>query len=175
LHSPTEFIARHNDWDHCRSDVVTARRLEEYSIAAADAVLCPSHYLARQAEAHYRLTAGAVTVIPYPLGDIQVVPRREETWERGTICFSGRLEPRWTVYAPGTSFQTIVVVPPDCESMTESLISGGGGTAEPEQAPLVHWSPSVHALPSLHAVPSGANTSAGHAPVEPSQLSAASH
>jgi len=94
LHSPTEFIARHNDWDHSLPGVMTARRLEEYSIAAADALLCPSRYLARQAEAHYGLAAGAVTVIPYPIGDSRAVLRRGETWARGTICFSGRLEPR---------------------------------------------------------------------------------
>ena len=94
LHSPTEFIARHNDWDQSLPGLMTARRLEEYSLAAADAVLSPSRYLAREAETHFGLAAGAVTVIPYALGDSQIVSRRAEIWSRGSICYSGRLEPR---------------------------------------------------------------------------------
>ena len=74
LHSPTELIARHNGWDHSLPNILSAKRFEDYSIAAADALLCPSRYLARQAEEHYGLAKGEITVIPYPLGDSRVLP-----------------------------------------------------------------------------------------------------
>lgn len=94
LHSPTEFIAQHNDWDICVPDTLTAKRLEDYSIATADALLCPSRYLARQVEAHYGLKEGIVSVIPYPMGDTPLLERDTRTWEKGSICYIGRLERR---------------------------------------------------------------------------------
>jgi glycosyltransferase involved in cell wall biosynthesis len=94
LHSPTEFIAHYNDWDMGLPAVLTAKRLENYSIAAADALLCPSRYLARQAEAHYGLTEGSIGVIPLPIGNSPMLERNPETWKQGTICYVGRLEPR---------------------------------------------------------------------------------
>lgn len=94
LHSPTEFIARHNDWDMSLPGAQTAKRLEDYSIAAADALLCPSRYLARQAEAHYGLAGRTVQVIPYPLGESRLIERDSLTWANGAICYAGRLEPR---------------------------------------------------------------------------------
>ena len=68
LHSPTEFIARHNEWEPDRPGAATAMRLERESIQWADALLCPSRFLAGQAEELYRLPAGAVQVIPLPPG-----------------------------------------------------------------------------------------------------------
>ncbi|HSO74491.1 MAG TPA: glycosyltransferase family 4 protein, partial [Blastocatellia bacterium] len=94
LHSPTEFIARHNDWDMSQPGVLTAKRLENYSIAAADALVCPSRYLARQAETHYGLAKDAIPIIPYPIGESRIIKREESTWESGTICYVGRLERR---------------------------------------------------------------------------------
>jgi len=94
LHSPTEFIARHNDWDLSLPAVLTAKRLEDYSIAAADALLCPSRYLARQAEAHYGLASGSIAVVPLPIGSNDTLERSEDTWKEGTICYAGRLERR---------------------------------------------------------------------------------
>jgi glycogen synthase len=94
LHSPTELIVRANRWDAARADHVTARRLEEYSIGAADALVCPSRYLARQAEAHYALAPGTVAVIPLPIGDGAPIARPDHVWKDGTICYVGRLEPR---------------------------------------------------------------------------------
>lgn len=94
LHSPTEFIAQHNDCDMSQPEVLTAKRLENYSIAAADALVCPSLYLARQAEIHYGLAKDAIPVIPYPLGESRILKREESTWESGTICYVGRLERR---------------------------------------------------------------------------------
>jgi glycogen(starch) synthase len=94
LHSPTEFIFRHNGWDLGRADFLTTKRLEDYSIRAADALLCPSAYLARQAETHYDLDAGRINVIPLPIGDTPLVARDEAAWGNDTFCYVGRLEPR---------------------------------------------------------------------------------
>jgi glycogen(starch) synthase len=94
LHSPMEFIARHSEYDMGDPYFLTAKRLEDYSIAAADALLCPSQYLARQAEGHYGLAAGSIRVIPLPIGDNPLLERDEDTWEHGTICYVGRLERR---------------------------------------------------------------------------------
>jgi glycosyltransferase involved in cell wall biosynthesis len=94
LHSPTEFIVRYNDWDIGHPFFTTAKRLEDYSIAAADALLCPSQYLARQAEAHYGLAADSIQVIPLPIGGNPMLERGKDTWEQGTICYTGRLERR---------------------------------------------------------------------------------
>lgn len=94
LHSPTEFIARHNDWDIYLPDTLTAKRMEDYSIAAADALLCPSRYLARQIETFYGLEEGTVCVIPYPMGESPILKRNNSVWEHGTICYVGRLERR---------------------------------------------------------------------------------
>jgi glycosyltransferase involved in cell wall biosynthesis len=94
LHSPTEFIARHNGWDAGLPSALTATRLEHYCIAAADALLCPSAYLARQAERAYGLEPGTVTVIPLPVGDNPQVERDASTWTTGSILYTGRLERR---------------------------------------------------------------------------------
>jgi glycogen(starch) synthase len=94
LHSPTEFIFLHNGWDLRRKDYLPMKRLEDYTIAAADAHLTPSRFLARQCEERYGLEADSITVLPYPLGDTPVVERPEATWSEGTICYVGRLEPR---------------------------------------------------------------------------------
>jgi|GEM_PF-842199 len=94
LHSPTEFIVRHNEWDLGYSFFRTAKRLEDFSIAAADVRLCPSQYLARQAEKHYGLEPGSVEVIRLPTGDTQRIERDQQIWSSGTICYTGRLEPR---------------------------------------------------------------------------------
>ena len=94
LHSPTELIARHNEWRPDRPGVATAARLEAESIRGADALLCPSRFLARQAEERYGLAAGAVEVIPLPLGGGAPIERAPAVWERGTVCYVGRLERR---------------------------------------------------------------------------------
>ncbi|ACK72616.1 glycosyl transferase group 1 [Gloeothece citriformis PCC 7424] len=94
LHSPTEFIALHNQWDINYSFFQTAKRLEAYSIATADALLCPSQFFARQAEARYQLETGSIKTIPLPLGDSPFLERDQETWNNGTICYIGRLEER---------------------------------------------------------------------------------
>ena len=93
LHAPTEFIAQQNESSHRHADLA-AKRLEDYSIAAADAFLCPSHFLACQAEVHYGIPRGSVAVIRMPLGDTPLVDRPDDVWRTGTISYVGRLEPR---------------------------------------------------------------------------------
>jgi len=94
LHSPVELIVRYNDGDIGHPRFLTQKRLEDYSIAAADALLCPSRYLAYQLEAHFGLADGFIKVIPYPIGDTPLLKRDKDTWENGTICYVGRLERR---------------------------------------------------------------------------------
>jgi glycogen synthase len=94
LHSPAELIFRHNDWDLTLSDYEPLRRVEEFTVRAADLVLCPSRYLARQCERIFNLTPGEVQVIPYPLGDTPRLERDPDVWRRNSICYTGRLELR---------------------------------------------------------------------------------
>lgn len=94
LHSPTETIYRHNEWPLGWSDYLPMKRLEDYVIKAADAHICPSDYLARQAEDHYGLGRQSIRVIPLPMGKTQRLERDEKTWVNGSICYFGRLEPR---------------------------------------------------------------------------------
>lgn len=94
VHSPTEFIYRHNEWAAGRPQYAPMVRLEEYCIGAADALLCPSRYLADQAAARYAIPAGRIRVIPYPTGDFPFIPRGAAAWNGGGIIYIGRLEPR---------------------------------------------------------------------------------
>lgn len=94
LHSPTEYIFRHNEWDIGRPDYLPQRRLEEYSIAAADALLSPSRHLAQQIETQFGLRAGSVHVVPYPMGEFPYLERTAQIWAEGTVCYVGRLELR---------------------------------------------------------------------------------
>jgi len=94
LHSPSEFIFRANDWSPRRPAYLTMKRLEDHVIKAADALVCPSRYLARQCELHYGFAPGTVQVIPLPMGDTDKIERTDETWRDGSVCYFGRLEPR---------------------------------------------------------------------------------
>ena len=94
LHSPTEFIAHHNEWDLSLSRWQMIRDLERYSILSADVLLCPSQYLSQQVAAHYRGQTPRIEIIPYPLGEMETVERQSEVWRTGSICYVGRLEKR---------------------------------------------------------------------------------
>jgi glycosyltransferase involved in cell wall biosynthesis len=94
LHSPTEFVARHNDWDPALPLATTSIRLEEYSIRAADSLLCPSAFLARRVEALYHRDPGSIEVIPLPYGASPRLQRSAETWRHGSVLYVGRLERR---------------------------------------------------------------------------------
>jgi glycosyltransferase involved in cell wall biosynthesis len=94
LHSPTELIFRYNEWTAARPEYQPMVRYEEYCIGAADALLCPSRYLANQLETRYGLAPDAISVIPYPAGDFPFVPREPRAWAEHRIAYIGRLEPR---------------------------------------------------------------------------------
>jgi glycosyltransferase involved in cell wall biosynthesis len=94
LHSPTEFIGRYNEWDMTLPRWETAKRMEELSIVAADGLLCPSGFFARQAQIRYGLPQDRVEIIPYPLGARPRIERASDIWSKGAICFVGRLERR---------------------------------------------------------------------------------
>ena len=94
IHSPSERIFAANGWDTSVADYAPAAGLEEYCITAADAVLCPSQFVADEVMARYAVDRAVVSVVPYPRGDVPVVARSSHTWDAGTICHVGRLEPR---------------------------------------------------------------------------------
>ena len=94
LHSPTVMIAHNNSWPVDGPSVVAASRLEEYSIRAADGLLCPSRYLAAGVRNHYELPSESIDVIPYPSIGLAKLDRDHEVWSGGSICYVGRLEPR---------------------------------------------------------------------------------
>lgn len=94
LHSPTEFIVHHNERDATLPYWLVAKRMEDYSIGAADALFCPSRYLAGQAERHYGLASGSITVVRLPVGDMPLQLRSNWIWANGSILYVGRLELR---------------------------------------------------------------------------------
>ncbi len=94
LHSPSKMIFENNEWDQTLTDFEPLCRFEEYSIRAADALLCPSHYLARATKALFHLEEVCIRVIPYPMGDLKQIKRDPAVWGRDSICYTGRLELR---------------------------------------------------------------------------------
>ena len=94
LHSASTFIRRYQGASDTPRAYPTMARMEAFCIQAADAHLCPSQYYAAQAEAYFHLPTDSVRVIPLPVGSIPFIQRSAKTWERGSICFVGRLEPR---------------------------------------------------------------------------------
>jgi glycosyltransferase involved in cell wall biosynthesis len=94
LHSPTEFIVRHNEWDPAFADFRSLARFEAYSISAADGLVCPSHYLAGQAAAHFGVARASIEVVPYPVVEPEPLARRAEAWSADRIAYVGRLEMR---------------------------------------------------------------------------------
>jgi glycogen(starch) synthase len=94
LHSSTEQVYRANTWSQTVSDYEPLVRFEEATMLAADALLSPSVFVARQAAERLRVPAERVTVIPYPLAAAAPLHREASTWSRGGLCHIGRLEPR---------------------------------------------------------------------------------
>src|SRR5262249_48973587 len=93
-HSPSEFISHFNGVILTPRAYLLMTRMEEFCIRAADALLCPSRFLAGQCAARYELPLERITMIRYPIGFMDLVERAPEVWARGSICFVGRLEPR---------------------------------------------------------------------------------
>jgi len=94
LHTSSEFVVRFNEWDGGSPFWLMAKRFEDYTIAAADAWLCPSHFLARQVETEFGLEGGSIKVIRLPIGGNPRLQRTDPVWRNGTICYVGRMEPR---------------------------------------------------------------------------------
>jgi len=94
LHSPSQMIFEHNEWDKTLTDFLPLSRFEEYTIKAADALACPSRYLAKRVSALFHLDPDSIEVVPYPMGDTPFVDRGIEVWQRDAICYVGRLELR---------------------------------------------------------------------------------
>jgi glycosyltransferase involved in cell wall biosynthesis len=94
IHSPSERIFEANAWDTTVADYRPAIAQEEFSIDAADAVLCPSWFVADEVLARYKVRRSALTVIPYPRGNAPQIARAPSVWSTGSICHVGRLEPR---------------------------------------------------------------------------------
>lgn len=115
LHSPSEQIFAANGWDTTVADYLPAVALEEYSITAADAILCPSRFLAEQALVRYRIDRSRVSVIPYPLGDAPHLDRSAHTWATGSICHVGRIELRKGVLEWADAVASIAVGHPDLD------------------------------------------------------------
>lgn len=94
LHTPWEFVCHANGRGLASEYDITLKQFEDYTIGAADALLCPSAFLAAHAERHYGLPSGSVERIPYPIGNTPLISRPPETWQSGTICYFGRFEGR---------------------------------------------------------------------------------
>jgi glycosyltransferase involved in cell wall biosynthesis len=94
LHCPTEFARRFNGALTTYPEYVVMKRMEDFCIHAADALLCPSHYLARQCREHYGLAPEQIKVIHLPVGFTPLVERDRQVWAEGSICYVGRIEPR---------------------------------------------------------------------------------
>lgn len=94
VHSPSARIFAANQWDTTVADFAPAAAMEAFTLTHADAVLCPSRFIADQAIADYALDPTTVTVIPYPRPETPLVTRDDRTWQAGTFCHVGRLEPR---------------------------------------------------------------------------------
>jgi glycogen(starch) synthase len=94
LHSPTEVIFHFSGVLSTPRAYMPMKRMEEFCIRAADALLCPSRYLARQCAGFYGLPEQRIRVIHLPVGFMEFVDRDSDVWARGGICFVGRLERR---------------------------------------------------------------------------------
>lgn len=94
LHSPSEFIHHYNGPAVTPPALPVMKRMEEYCIQAADALLCPSKSLAADAGKRFQFSPDKIKVIPLPVGAAPFIEREAIAWEKGAICFVGRLEPR---------------------------------------------------------------------------------
>jgi glycosyltransferase involved in cell wall biosynthesis len=95
LHSPSQMIFRYNEWDESLTDFLPLCRFEEYTIRAADALVCPSRYLADGVADLFGLDSSQIEIIPYPMGiETPILERGPEVWARDAICYVGRLELR---------------------------------------------------------------------------------
>jgi glycogen synthase len=91
LHSATRFIQHYNGLPSTPG-IMLMKRMEEYCIRAADALLCPSNTYADLCATTFGVPRASIKVIPLPMGSIEVQQRTAAVWKSGGICFVGRLE-----------------------------------------------------------------------------------
>ena len=94
LHSPSEFVWRYNGWPATGESSASVRDEEEWCLLQADALLCPSAFLAREAAQRYGIAEDRITVIPYPLGTFGSGRPAPAASASGPVVYVGRLEPR---------------------------------------------------------------------------------
>ena len=94
LHTSTEYVAINNDVDRCLAYYQTAKQLEDFTVEHADALLCPSQFLAKQVEERFGRKIKGVTVIPLPINGFDEQQRTEDVWRNGRVTFIGRPEKR---------------------------------------------------------------------------------
>jgi len=94
LHSPSKVIRHYNGAMGTPPRYGPMKRMEEFCIKAADHLLCPSHYFAHQCAELFDLAPNRISVIHLPVGFTPLVERPPGIWEKGSVCFVGRLEPR---------------------------------------------------------------------------------
>jgi glycogen(starch) synthase len=94
LHCPSVFSRHFNGALDRPRQFTLMKRMEDFCIRSADALLCPSRYLASQCREHYGLPPEWIKVIHLPVGFAPRIERKPQVWAHGSICFVGRLEPR---------------------------------------------------------------------------------
>lgn len=105
LHSPTECITLNNDEDIAAPYRLVTKRLEDYTIGAADALICPSRWQAEWVEKRHGLAPGAVRIIRLPLGRLPVLPRRQS----GSSNHPAEADSRNSTVAPSPSGPVLFV------------------------------------------------------------------
>jgi glycogen synthase len=137
LHSPSQMIFDHNEWDKTLTDFLPLSRFEEYTIKAADALVCPSRYLANEARNLFQLEPNSVEVIPYPMGETPFIDRGTDVWARDVICYIGRLELRKGVVEWVDAAVSVANLHPTVSfDFLGSDTSLGGGTGQSVQSYL---------------------------------------
>jgi glycogen(starch) synthase len=94
LHSASAFIHHFNGAFSTPRAAMLVKRMEEFCVRSADALLCPSHYFADQCSTYFGLPRESIEVIRLPVGSTPILERSSSVWANGGICFVGRLEPR---------------------------------------------------------------------------------
>jgi glycogen(starch) synthase len=96
LHSPTAWIEHWNGWRDRSVRGSALRKMEQDSLRAADALVCPTKSLAAWSRRHLGL--GEIEVVPLPLGELEGAAQASAAGDvpgaGSTILYAGRLEPR---------------------------------------------------------------------------------
>jgi glycogen(starch) synthase len=91
LHSPDFCITRANRQPRYRLPGYWVGRMERFCMLAAEGILSPSAFLAREVAGEIPQCADAIEIIPLPYPPL---PASATTPQHGDLVFAGRLEPR---------------------------------------------------------------------------------